>query len=384
MSEIRQAVACPALLASPCNDRACTETRATFHQWVVQGKIFPMQILVLGGTWFLGRAVAEEALRRGWEVTVFNRGRSGTAPEGASSVQGDRTVAADLTRLSDHGPWDAVIDTSASEMAPRDVLAGARALEPVAGRYVYVSTVNAYRGWPEEPLSEKSELLDGPPDADVEYGRLPEGWEGPDWYYGRQKAGAERAVGTVFGGRTVLLRPGVILGPGEYVGRLPWWLTRAARGGLMVAPGAPEKAIQPIDVRDVAVFALNQAAADLGGAYNCVAPIGRDTMRDLLTACVLATGSDARLAWAPDKLLLDHEVQQWTELPLWRTHKGVWSIQSTGAQAAGLICRPLVETVEDTWAWLSGGGMPVEHPRWAEHGMRPEKEAAVLAALGPR
>ncbi|AYV32885.1 NAD dependent epimerase/dehydratase family protein (plasmid) [Streptomyces sp. ADI95-16] len=341
-----------------------------------------MKILVLGGTWFLGRAVAQTALNRGWKVSIFNRGRSGSAPEGARTVRGDRTAAADLARLAAEGPWDAVVDTSASEMAPRDVLAGVRALEPVAGRYVYVSTVNAYRGWLNDVLTEDSEVLDGPPDADLDYGRLPEGWDGPDWYYGRQKAGAERAVVFAFGGdRSVLLRPGVILGPGEYVGRLPWWLNRAARGGRMLAPGTPDKTIQPIDARDVAEFALNQAAADRGGAYNCVAPVGRETMGGLLTACVLATGGDAQLAWAPDKLLLDHGVQQWTELPLWRTHAGVWKIDSTRAQAAGLVCRPLSETVVDTWAWLRGGGLPVEHPRWAEHGITPGKEAAILSAL---
>ncbi|MER7057102.1 NAD-dependent epimerase/dehydratase family protein [Streptomyces sp. NPDC000351] len=342
-----------------------------------------MRILVLGGSWFLGRAVAQDALARGWEVTVFNRGRSGAVPEGARTVRGDRTVAADLARLASEGPWDAVVDTSASEMAPRDVLAGARALEPVTGRYVYVSTVNAYRGWPNDPLSEDSEVLDGPPDADVDYGRLPDDWDGPDWYYGRQKAGAERATTAAFGeDRAVILRPGVILGPGEYVGRLPWWLNRAARGGRMLAPGASDKPIQPIDVRDVATFALGQAAADSGGAYNCVAPIGRDTMGDLLTACALVTGGDAQLAWAPDKLLLDQGVRQWTELPLWRTHAGVWKIESTRAQAAGLVCRPLADTVADTWTWLRDGGMPVEHPRWAEHGITPEKEAVILAALG--
>lgn len=342
-----------------------------------------MRILVLGGTWFLGRTVAQSALDRGWEVTVFNRGRSGTPPEGARTVQGDRTVAADLDRLADEGPWDAVVDTSASELAPRTVLAGARVLEPVAGRYVYVSTVNAYRGWPNDPLTEDSEVLDGPPDADIDYGRLPEGWDGPDWYYGKQKAGSERAVSTSFSEeRTVILRPGVILGPGEYVGRLPWWLDRAARGGQMIAPGKPEKSIQPIDVRDVANFALHQAGADRSGAYNCVAPIGQATMKDFLTACVLATGAETQLVWTPDKLLLDHGVQQWTELPLWRTHKGVWSIESTRAQAAGLVCRPLAETVKDTWAWLREGGTPVEHPRWAEHGIEPAKEADILAALG--
>ncbi|MFI1760326.1 MULTISPECIES: NAD-dependent epimerase/dehydratase family protein [unclassified Streptomyces] len=168
-----------------------------------------MRVLVLGGRWFLGRAVAQDALARGWEVTVFNRGRCGTVPEGAQTVRGDRTVAADLARLASEGPWDAVVDTSASEMAPRDVLAGARALEPVAGRYVYVSTVNAYRGWPNDPLTEDSEVLDCPPDADVDYGRLPDDWDGPDWYYGRQKAGAERATATAFGDdRAVILRPG--------------------------------------------------------------------------------------------------------------------------------------------------------------------------------
>lgn len=342
-----------------------------------------MRILVMGGTWFLGRAVAEAALSRGWDVTLFNRGRTGTAPAGTESVHGDRTVTADLERLADHGPWDAVVDTSAGALAPADVYAGTRLLEPVAGRYVFTSTVNAYRGWPSEPLTEDSVLLDAPPDADADYGRLPDDWDGPDWYYGRQKAGAERACTVAFGSdRAVILRPGVILGPGEYVGRLPWWLNRAHRGGRMIAPGTPTKPIQPIDVRDVAEFALHQAQAHEGGAYNCVAPIGHDTMGGFLTACVLETGGEAQLAWAPDKLLLDHDVQQWTELPLWRTHPGVWNIDSTRAQEAGLRCRPLAETVADTWSWLQSGQAPVEHPRWAEHGIAPEKESVLLAALG--
>lgn len=337
----------------------------------------------MGGTWFLGRAVVDVARARGWETSVFNRRRSGTVPSGVRTVLGDRTAAEDLARLAGEGSWDAVVDTSASEMAPRDVLAGACALEPVADRYVFVSTVNAYRGWPAEPLTEDSELLDGPPEADADYGRLPEDWDGPDWYYGRQKAGAERAAVTAFGEqRTVILRPGVILGPGEYVGRLPWWLRRAADGGRMLAPGVPEKAIQPIDVRDVAAFALDQAAAARGGAYNVVAPQGRETMGGFLTSCVLATGGEAQLVWTPDKLLLDHGVRQWTELPLWRTHAGAWRVDSARAQAAGLVCRPLSETVADTWAWLRDGGVPVEHPRWAEHGITPGKEAEILAALG--
>ncbi|MFJ6571210.1 NAD-dependent epimerase/dehydratase family protein [Streptomyces sp. NPDC091292] len=341
-----------------------------------------MRILVLGGTWFLGRAVVRAGLGRGWSVSVFNRGRSGVAPDGVREIRGDRRVAEDLAALAGHGPWDAVIDTSASELAPRDVLAGAEVLEPVAGRYVYVSTVNAYRGWPDQPLTESSEVLDGPADADVDYGRLPANWDGPDWYYGRQKAGAERASLAAFGaGRVSILRPGVILGPGEYVGRLPWWLRRVAKGGAILAPGDPGRHIQPVDVRDVAAFALDRAAASGGGAFNVTAPLGRETMGGFLTACLDVTGTAGRLVWAPDGLLVGQGVRQWTELPLWRTHAGVWSVDSAGAEAAGLRCRPLAETVAATWEWLQGGGTAVQHPRWAEHGITGAREEGILAML---
>ena len=341
-----------------------------------------MRILVLGGTWFLGRTVVEEALRRGWQVTTFNRGRSGTPVEGTATVHGDRTIPADLLRLAEHGPWDAVVDTSASALAPKDVLVGAKALESVTGQYVYVSTVSAYQGWPDEPLTEASAVLDGPADADAEYGRMPDGWDGPDLHYGRQKAGTERAVLVSYGeDRTTIMRPGVILGPGEYVGRLPWWLNRAARGGRIVAPGSPDKTIQPVDVRDVAAFALDRANAKLGGVFNVTAPIGRETMGGFLAACLETTGGVGHLEWAPDALLVEYKVRQWTELPLWRTHAGVWQIDSSGAYAAGLTCRPLAETVADTWSWLQRGGAPVDHPRWAEHGIEPAKEAKILAAL---
>lgn len=335
-----------------------------------------MRILVLGGTWFLGRAIAEQAIERGWKVTTFSRGRSGRDVAGVAPVRGDRTQAEDLKRLASAGPWDAVIDTSSADFAPRRILAGTKALEPVAGRYVYISTVNAYRGWPNEQLTEASPLLDAPPDADDEFGRE----LSPAAYYGVQKAGAEHAVVAAFEDRSVILRPGVILGPGEYVGRLPWWLRRAQRGGTVLAPGDPARSIQPVDVRDVAAFALDQTAAETGSAYN-IATEGRETMADLLGACLLATGSGGELRWVPDAVLVEHGVKQWTELPLWRTAPGAWAVDASAARAAGLRCRPLAETVADTWAWLREGGLPVEHPRWAQHGLAPEKEAAILAAL---
>ncbi|GAA2124420.1 NAD-dependent epimerase/dehydratase family protein [Kitasatospora saccharophila] len=337
-----------------------------------------MRILVMGGTWFLGRAVVNGALARGWEVTTFTRGRSGVPVAGAVAVHGDREQPSDLTALAAHGPWDAVVDTSASELAPRTVLDGAKVLAPQAQRYVYISTVSAYRGWPDEPLSVESEVLDGPPDADADYGRLPPDWTGPDYYYGRQKAGAERAVLAAFADRASVLRPGVILGPGEYVGRLPWWLRRAERGGAILAPGGPARTIQPADVRDVAQFALDQAAESGLQIHNVTAPLGRETWGGFLDACLRTTGSTGRLVWAPDEVLLNAGVQQWTELPLWRTHAGAWAVDSSTAFAAGFRSRPLVETVADTWAWLQQGNLPVPHPRWAEHGIDPAKETSIL------
>ncbi|TDC78273.1 NAD-dependent epimerase/dehydratase family protein [Streptomyces hainanensis] len=337
-----------------------------------------MRILVLGGSWFLGRAVARQALERNWDVSTFSRGRSGRDVPGVRSIRGDRKVEADLKRLADAGPWDVVIDTSSAEFAPRRILTGARALEPVAGRYVYVSTVNAYVGWPNEPLSEDSPLREAPPDADEEFGS-----DGsPARQYGIQKAGSERAVIEAFGAdRALMLRPGVILGPEEYVGRLPWWLRRAERGGPVLAPGEPGQTIQPVDVRDVAAFTLDQAGAGTGGAFNIAAPIGRETMGGLLTTCLEITGSRGGLRWVPNEVLVEAGVRQWTELPLWRTAPGGWAVDASRAFAAGLVCRPLAETVADTWAWLQSGGVPVEHPRWDEHGIAPEREREILASV---
>jgi nucleoside-diphosphate-sugar epimerase len=333
-----------------------------------------MRILLLGGTWFLGRAVALQALDAGHEVTAFNRGRSAPDLPGTVPVHGDRTSTEDLARLAGHGPWDLVVDTSSSELAPGQVLAGARALEPVTGRYVYVSTVNAYTGWPDEPLTESSPTYDAPADADREYGQA----DGPTVHYGRQKAGSETAVHTTYGAdRTTLLRPGVILGPGEYVGRLPWWLSRCARGGDILLPGPPERTVQPIDVRDVAAFTLTAPT----GVFNLAAPQGRDTMADLLTACLTATGGAGRLVPVPDDVLIRHGVREWTEVPLWRTTGGTWAVDTSTARAAGLVCRPLADTVADTWTWMQGGPGPVSHPRWDQHGIAPEKESEILATV---
>ncbi|MDJ0466636.1 NAD-dependent epimerase/dehydratase family protein [Streptomyces sp. H27-C3] len=345
----------------------------------LRGKVTLMRILVMGGTWFLGKAIVEEALRRGWDVTAFNRGRS-DAVDGVETVQGDRTSPDDLKRLATYGPWDAVIDTSSSEFPPRDVLLAAETLRLAASRWVHVSTVSVYQGWPHHPLTEDSPLLECPPDDDGAFGHT--GSDGSPTKYGFQKAGGEAAVRAAFGEDAIFLRPGVILGPGEYVGRLPWWLARAERGGSVLVPAPAEQMIQPVDLRDVAAFAVDQAASDLSGrAFNVAHPEGI-SWGEFMGSCLDVTQSAGRPVWADAATLVEHGVKQWTELPLWRTHAGVWSVDATRAVGAGLRCRPFVETIADTWAWMQSGGRPVEHPRWAEHGLAPEKEARVLSAIG--
>ncbi|MFG2964922.1 MULTISPECIES: NAD-dependent epimerase/dehydratase family protein [unclassified Streptomyces] len=337
-----------------------------------------MRILVIGGTWFLGKSIAEAALAKGWSVTTFNRGRSGRDIEGVEVVHGDRTDRDDLNRLALQGPWDAVIDTSSSDFPPRDVLLTTTTLRTAARRWVHISTVSVYQGWPHQPLTDKSPLLDCPPDADATYGYT--GEDGSPTVYGFQKAGGERAVAEAFGDAAAFLRPGVILGPGEYVGRLPWWLERAKRGGPIVAPAPAEQRIQPVDVRDVADFALAMAESSESGGYNVTHPDGI-SFRAFLEACLDETGGAGSPVWVDPAVLTEQGVRQWTELPLWRTQTGVWRVDSSRAVAAGLRCRPVTDTIRDTWRWWAADGRPVSHPRWGEHGIAPEKEAKILASM---
>jgi 2'-hydroxyisoflavone reductase len=336
-----------------------------------------MRLLILGGTRFVGHAIAVSAVARGWKVVTFNRGLSGADVPGVHVLRGDRTHSADLAELVSAGPWDAVVDTSG--YVPREVLACCERLAPVAGRYVFMSTVSVYRGWPVEPLSETSEVLYCPADAGPDYGEDVE--DGPT-SYGYQKSGCELAVASTFGTeRSVLLRPGVVLGPREYVGRLPWWLSRVAAGGRVLAPGSPGRSIQPVDVRDLAEFAIHLVAREVAGAYNVTAPVGRETFGGLLEACAEATGSNAEFVWVPDEQLVAQGVRQWSEMPLWRTFPGVWQVSSDAAQAQGLSCRPLAATVSETWSWMQDAGLRPDDERASEIGISREREQQILARV---
>jgi nucleoside-diphosphate-sugar epimerase len=331
-----------------------------------------MRILILGGGWFLGRTLALDALARGWQITAFSRGRSGSPPSDVEHVRGDRGSVADLARLAEGGPWDATIDTSAYE--PLDVTRAVETLGPSAGRYVLVSTVSAYRDWPAEPVDETSRLWPSRLDAtesDPDVAALPVPFQ-----YGTLKAGCELAAEASPKG-SLILRPGVILGPGEYVGRGLKLLTRAQRGGRWLVPGPPEQPIQPVDVRDVSRFALDSIESGATGAYNVTAPTGFATYGDLISACIALTGGRAEPVWVDPDWLAARGVRQWTEIPLWRTQPGTWAVDSRRAQAVGLTCRPLPEALADFWAALEREPL-VEHPRQHEHGMDAAREAELL------
>ncbi|MFD5128306.1 MULTISPECIES: NAD-dependent epimerase/dehydratase family protein [Streptomyces] len=334
-----------------------------------------MRLLMLGGTEFAGRPVVEAALARGWEVTVFHRGRH-AAPPGVRSLRGDRTAPDGLAALAeDPGEWDVVVDTwSAAPYAVRDA---ARLLRGRAHRYVYVSSCSVYAWAPPAGYGEDAPVVEGA-SADAEQTAYPQ-----------DKRGGELAVLDAFGeDRSVLVRAGLLLGPYENVGRLPWWLGRTARGGPVLAPGPRELPLQYVDVRDLAEWMLNAAERQLSGPYNLMSPQGHTTMGELLDACVRVTGGAAELRWTEPEVILRAGIEPWTELPVWvppgsDLHDALHGADVSRAVAAGLRCRPVEETVADTWSWLRAiGGTAPQRPDRTRKGLDPEVEAKVLAAGG--
>jgi nucleoside-diphosphate-sugar epimerase len=258
----------------------------------------PVRLLILGGSWFLGRTLIVDALARGWDVTAFSRGKSGQPPAGASHVVGDRTNTDDLRRLTEAGPWDAVIDSSAYE--PIDVARVTDALAAHVDQYVLVSTVSAYKDWPTAAVTESSPLWPSSPTFTEESPELADLTVGGR--YGTLKAGCEEAA-TEGARRNLIVRPGVILGPGEYVGRGLELLERAARGGPWLLPAPAEQPIQPIDVRDASTFLLDSIEAKRDGAFNLVAPAGHATYGDLIDVCLDLTGRRAQPVWIDSQWL---------------------------------------------------------------------------------
>ena len=323
----------------------------------------PVKLLVLGGTKFLGRAVVDAALAKSHKVTLFNRGQTNPDlyPE-VEKLRGDR--GGDLSALSGRS-WDAVVDTSA--YVPEQARMSAEALADAAGHYLFVSSLSAYAD-PSQPLDEESplaELEEGQPDD-----RLLEDFSN----YGALKALCERAAADGFGGSTAIVRPGLIVGPHDPTGRFTYWPHRVARGGEVLAPAPAESQVQFIDVRDLGEWIVHLSEQQTAGPFNAT---NRDvTWKTLLETCREVTGSDAETVWVDPEFLMEQEVGQWMELPMWLYEDvGLHASDVSRAVAAGLTFRPLEETVRGTidQADTSEGA-----------GLDREREAELIAAWKAR
>ncbi|MDT7538798.1 MAG: hypothetical protein QOI82_2383 [Actinomycetota bacterium] len=330
-----------------------------------------MRLLVLGGTRFVGRAVVTDAVARGWDVTVLNRGATARPPDGVTTLTADRTSYAELGDVLGDLSWDAVVDTWAG--APSVVRDAAGLLAARTQRYGYVSTRSVYV-WPPAPgADESAPLVDADPDA-----------ERTD--YAADKRGGELAAVREYGADRVLMaRAGLILGPYEDIGRLPWWLSRIARGGRVVAPGEPRRGLQYVDARDLAAWMLDNLVRGAAGPVDIVCPPDVVTIEALLTACIDVTGSDADLVWVPEDVLEEEGAEGWTQLPCWVPSTGelagMMESDTSKAIATGLRSRPVEQTVRDTWEWLQRDGMPAPREGLPLNGLPAELEGRLLARV---
>ncbi len=330
----------------------------------------PQRVLVLGGTGFLGPHFVRSALRRGHEVTLFHRGQTGADlfPD-LEHLKGDREQG-DLEALQGR-TFDAIIDTSG--YVPAHVDATARLFAASAKHYQFVSTVSVYSafGTSGGDIDERSEVAVVDDQAVAGITTISAAMA----HYGAMKARCEAAAIAAMGERVAVLRPGLIVGPGDPSDRFTWWPVRVARGGETLAPGEPDGRIQAIDVRDLADWMVHALEAGAHGIHNAVGFGGPVTLQELLHGCKCATSAPVSFTWVDEEFLLANEVGPWMELPLWIPAERRCRIDNAKAMAAGLTFRPLADTIRDTlqWALHERGAQPYERT-----GLQPAKEQALL------
>jgi 2'-hydroxyisoflavone reductase len=327
-----------------------------------------MNLLILGGTRFLGRHLVDSALKRGHSLTLFNRGQSNPLvyPD-LETIRGDRET--DLNRLAGR-KWDAVIDTCG--YVPRLVQLSAQALRASVGSYVFISSISAYAGFSKIGL-EESDPLGKLTDETVE--------EITGETYGPLKALCEQAAEQVFPGRALIIRPGLIVGPYDPTDRFTYWPVRVARGGEVLAPEKPELPVQIIDGRDLAEFTIKLIEQKTAGIFNVTGPDDELTFGAMLETCKQVSDSQASFKWASVEFLAKNNVEAWSDLPVWvpdtSEDAGFSRVNVSKAIAAGLTFRPLADTVRDTLDWAKT--RPANHP-WRA-GLAAEREIELLRGL---
>lgn len=344
-----------------------------------QRRAAPLRILILGGTGFIGPAQVEYAMARGHTVTLFNRGRTNpTLFPNVEKLVGDRNAPDGYDALKGNRQWDVVIDNPTT--FPRWVRGAADALVGRTQHYMYVSTISVFRDYSSVGIDEDGPLHEaGDPEATQMTGQGPAS-------YGALKVRSEMDARERFGANTTVVRPGLIVGPGDLSDRFSYWPVRIEKGGEVLAPGTPDDPTQYVDARDLGEWMIRLAEEKRYGTFNATGPSTPTTMAEMLYGIKAVTTSDATFTWVNADFLQANQVAGWSEMPVWLPPRGATAgfmrIECSKAYAAGLTFRPLADTARDTLAWYHT--RPAEQQARLRAGIAPEKEATVLAAWRAR
>ncbi|MEZ5292721.1 MAG: NAD-dependent epimerase/dehydratase family protein [Vicinamibacterales bacterium] len=337
-----------------------------------------LKLLILGGTGFIGPWQVRYAVRRGHEVTIFNRGRSAPGMfEGVEELTGDR-AANQLDALKGRR-WDAVIDNSASRAdAPDWVRQSAGLLKDAADQYLFISTRSVFADLSAVPGTVHAPLLT--------LENTPNWTRGQPYPYGLAKALAEAEATSAFGARTTIVRPGLIVGPGDDTDRFTYWPVRIERGGEILAPGDPEAdRVQIIDVRDLCEWAVRLCEARTYGTFMAIGPERGRSMAEFLYGIAAVTTAPLTWTWVPREFLERHKIRPYVEMPVWRPPTPGWEgfarFDLTREVEAGLTFRTLADTASATLAFHHGRPMDRQT---LKAGATAAQEAGVLTAWHAR
>ncbi|MCP4898146.1 MAG: NAD-dependent epimerase/dehydratase family protein [bacterium] len=339
-----------------------------------------LQLLVLGGTGLIGPPMVSYALARGHEVTLFNRGKTNTHlfPD-VEKLKGDRNddLSAIEAEVAKGRRWDAVIDNTAS--IPRWVIASAGLTAEAAELYLYTSSISAYAD-SATPGADETVALGQISTEDEAKVMTTKDITGEN--YGPLKARCEEEARKAFPDRCIVVRPGLIVGPGDYSDRFTYWPVRVAKGGEVMAPGTPADPVQFIDCRDLGEWYVRLAEDKNFNTYNGVGPRSAMGMAEMLYGMRATVDNEISFTWVDADFLEQHEVAPWAEMTVWVPPKGEYAGFSSSSIAraleAGLTFRPLADTTRDTIEYWNS--LSAERHGKRRAGLAKEKETKVLAA----
>jgi len=340
------------------------------------GPMHPLKILILGGTGFTGPHQVRYALSRGHQVTLFNRGRQPHEWPGAvEELIGDRN-AGNLKAL-EAGRWDVCIDNPTT--LPFWVRDAGRALHGKVGQYIFISSISVYAA-NDRPTDERAAVLSyAGKDAMAETAETLKASGGK--LYGPLKAVSEQEAARRFPDMTTVIRPGLIVGPGDETDRFTYWPVRLASGGEVLAPGDGSDPVQFIDARDLTEWTIRVAETRALGVFNATGPARPLAMRGMLSGIAAGIQAEPRLTWVSTDFLEAQKVSPWRDLPVWIPGRGdragFAQRDIRRALDAGLVFRPLPQTAADTLAWFKT--LPQDRQAKLKAGLSAEREAALLA-----